>query len=131
MDPNALVNDQLEAGRRLLRELRQAGIEIAAAFWAKPSFDDYWHFYLVAPGADTPGAMAALLPIVTLIDQRPELGVDFFDVRIIGPSDAMGKAAVAATAALRSPGITRYRDTNLGGVSIDGAYLYPPAQVAA
>jgi hypothetical protein len=143
MDPNALVIDELDAGKRLVDELRRDGLEIVVAFWARLAEENSWYLYLVSPFVDTDGAAAAYGKVRRAIRRMPELGLEPSEMKVLSPGDAMAKAAAAAIQPKQAngpfavqnprpfPGITRFRDTSLGGVSVDAAYIYSPPQPIA
>jgi hypothetical protein len=129
-----MVNDRLESGRRLLEELRGSGFEIAASFWAKPSDEGNWFLYIASPVVVEQGQAMAHRLVYTMIQRMPELGIDPFEVRVVGLADSMSKAAIEFTRpksgtgpfAVPNPrGIVRFGGSSFGGVSVDGAYIYP------
>ena len=124
----ALLNDELEAGRRMIEELRATGFEVVAAFWARLADDNAWNLYLASPAVEKQGR-DAYLKVYATIDRMPELGLDSYDVKLLRTDDAMAKAAQEAVQAKPEfTGITRFRGTSLGVVSVDGAYIYPQPQ---
>ena len=142
MAQDAMVMDRLvESGNQLIEAIRNLGLEIAVAFWAKPTDEEMWFLYLASSTVDVAGAAAAYRIVHGAMDDRPELGIDLFDVRVISDKDSM---AIAAAAEIRPKGQngdsagtsprrlkrmsnygTRYAGLSLGGVNIDGAYIYP------
>jgi hypothetical protein len=138
MDQNAVVSDQTESGKRLIEALKAAGFEVRVAFWAKPTDEGKWYLYLVTPTVDTNGPATAYRSIISIMRQIPDLGIDPFDIKVLGLNDSFAQAALAMTIptvadspfAVRNPkpypGLTRFGGSVLGGISIDGAYIYPP-----
>ncbi len=132
MDPNALVNAQLDGGSRLIAALNDAGVEIASAFWAKLTEARDWNLYVASPAVETDkGSLDAYRKLTAILSQHEEFGVDIDDVLIIDVEDGM---AVEAAEVVKSKvtngksytGITRFKGYTLGGLEIDGAYIYPP-----
>jgi hypothetical protein len=133
-----MVNDRLENGRLLVEHLRHSGFEVAAAFWAQLSEEERWFLYLASPVVDRQGQAAAYRTVYTAIQRMPELGIEPFEVRLVGTDDAMAKAAMEAIRPRMAsgpfavpnpkpyPGLTRFGGASLGGVSVDGVYIYPP-----
>lgn len=132
MDSNALVNGQLGSGLRLVAALGDAGVDIVAAFWAKLTEAPGWSLYLASPVVDTKaGSLGAYGSLLRTLVRRPELEIDSDDVLFIDVDDSM---AVEAAEVVKSKvingkpytGITRFKGDTLGGLEIDGAYIYPP-----
>ena len=138
MDRNTLlIRDQIDSGNTLLAELRERGLEIATAFWAFLTESEAWYLYLACPGVELTGARPAYLTLHKMTDRIEELGIDIFTIRIIGLRDSMAVAAAqiveSRTGGLLNgfPGVTRYRDSTLGGFPVDGVIIYPRSPVAA
>lgn len=143
MDQDTVVNEQTESGRRLIVALAEAGFDVKVAFWAKPSEEEKWFLYLATPVVDLQGPAAAYRIVHSTLRKLPDLWIDPFEIRVIGLTDTLAEAALAATKSKTPngpfaapkprpyPGITRFGGATLGGVSIDGAYIYPPSQPSA
>jgi hypothetical protein len=143
MGSDALVMDELDNGRKLIEQLIQDGFDIHLAFWVKETYAGQWFLYLASPMVESPGPTAAYRLVLPIVDRMPELGIDPFSIKLVGLNDSM---TTAARKALRSPasdhppgtrpvrtnqGMSRYDGSSLGGVDIDGAFIYPPYQPAA
>ncbi len=136
MNSNALVNSELDAGSRLITALSDGGMEIVVAFWTKLTEAPGWSLYLASPVAETDAeSINPYRKLTTILSEHQELGIDIDDVLIIDADDAM---AVQAADILKSKltngkpytGITRFKGFTLGGLEIDGAYIYPPPRAA-
>jgi hypothetical protein len=55
----ALVDRDLEIGRKILVTLRQANIEVSVAFWAYVSQSGDWQFFIATPLVDSEGPKSA------------------------------------------------------------------------
>lgn len=143
MDQNAVVNEQAASGKRLIEALATAGFDVPVAFWAKPTDDGKWFLYLASPVVDEKGPAIAYRFVHGVLRQIPDLWIDLLEVKVIGLHDSLAQAAMAVLNprvadgpfAIRHPkpypGMTRFGGTVFGGVSIDGAYIYPPPQPVA
>ncbi len=141
MDKDTLVSEQTQAGERLISALVGEGLEIRVAFWAKPTDEGKWLLYLASPIVDDKGPTAAYRVVHGVLRKTPDLWIDPFDIRVVGLKDSLTEAALAVIEpkgqqslyAVRNakpyPGITWFRGDTLGGVSVDGAYIYPPSQL--
>jgi hypothetical protein len=137
MDQSTLLTEQLEEGRRFVQEVVSHGIEVPVAFWAKLTDEGGWHLYLCLPLRDREGPKAAYRAVQDIVRQMPDLGIDPFEIRVLRSDDSLTEGALAAIRprvpddpfAVRSPrpyaGITNYRGSTLGGIEVDGAYIYP------
>ncbi len=128
MDQNALVNEEIEGGKQLMEALTAAGFEVRVAFWAKPTETGKWYLYLASPFVDDKGRLAAYQFVHALMRNMPNLWIEPLEVKVIGLNDSLAEAALAARKPRPYPGMTRFGASTLGGLSIDGAYIYPAPQ---
>jgi hypothetical protein len=143
MDQDPVVSERTESGKRLIAALAAAGFDVRVAFWAKPTEDGKWFLYLASPAFGEKGPLAAYRFVFDVVRQIPDLSIEPLEVKVIGLNDSLAQAALALTkptaadssSALRNrkpySGMTRLGGSVLGGLSVDGAYIYPPAQAAA
>ena len=130
MDQIPLVTEQIEGGRKLVERLVENGIAVTAADWVKESDGWQWHLYLVTPlvgedGATTP----AYRRILAVLRTGPPPEIDPFLIKVVGPTKPVGQAILDAQRhGSRLWG--GYGGTSLGGMSVDGAYVYPPLVTA-
>jgi hypothetical protein len=143
MDNDTMVSEQTESGERLIEALAKDGFDVLVAFWAKPTEEGKWFLYLASAMVDDKGPAAAYRLVHGILRKMPDLWIDPLEIRVVGLNDSLTEAALAATKpvvphspfAVRNakahPGMTRFGGSTLGGVSIDGAYIYPPSQSGA
>ena len=144
MDQGAVVSEQTESGRRLIEALVAGGFDVQVAFWAKPTDEGKWFLYLASPTVDEKGPANAYRFVYRILGQLHDSWIDPLEVRVVGSNDSLAQAALAVTRprmadgpfAIRHanpsyPGMTRFGGSTLGGISIDGAYIYPPSQSVA
>jgi hypothetical protein len=130
MDQETLVSLQSESGRQLIAALVPHGFDVLVAFWAKPTDDGKWFLYLASRVVDDKGPAAAYRLVHGILRKSPDLYIDPLEIKLIGSNDSLARAALELTNQQQYRGMTRYYGSSLGGVSIDGAYIYPPSQPA-
>ena len=126
MDQNLLVVGYEEDGRALIDRVRAAGFLVVAAFWAKLSERSDWDLYLVSPFVDDKGAADAYTIIHPILQQHPEIAIDWQDVRVIGVRYGMAKDVTEIQKSKPFARPIRVRGGTLGGRDLDEAYIYPP-----
>jgi hypothetical protein len=92
---------------------------------------------------DDKGPAAVYRLVHGTLRKMPDLRIDPFEIRVIGSNDSLTEAALAVIKprvadspyAVRNPkpypGMTWFDGATLGGMSMDGAYIYPPSQLSA
>ncbi len=133
MDQELLVNEMIDSGRRLIERLGATDFRPQAAFWAKAADAPQWYLYLASPFVDTAGPRAAYSHVHDVLRSMPEVGVDPMELKVIGMRDRMAEESIALTRARRNNGpsglserpVTRSAGSTLGGMEIEGAYIYP------
>jgi hypothetical protein len=143
MDHDTVVSEQTESGKRLIEALTADGFEIRVAFWAKPTEDGKWYLYLASPVVDEKGPAAAYLLVHGVLRKTPDVWIEPLEVKVVGLNDSLTEAALAVIKpktpdspfAVRNPkpypGMTRFDGSTLGGIDVDGAYIYPPQPVVS
>jgi hypothetical protein len=143
MDKNTVVSEQTESGERLIEALATDGFDVRVAFWAKLVDEGKWYLYLASPMVDDKGPAVAYRLVHGILRKMPDLWIDPLEIRVVGLNDSLTEAALEAIKprvpdspyAVRNPrpypGMTWFGESTLGGVSIDGAYIYPPSQSGA
>lgn len=138
MGQDALVDEQVRSGERLLAQLAAVGFEITGAFWAQVSEEGVWFLYLASPVVDVKGLQEGYRDLLDHLRQLDYVGVGPFEIRLVSPSDTMAAAAAEVTRlkpgagpfAVKNPkpypGMTRFGGSRLGGVDVEGVLIYPP-----
>jgi hypothetical protein len=133
MDTDTLVDKWIDDGRKLVEELPRRGFDVSAAAWLKASENGKWYFYLVSPLVDSEGIFNASMRLHPLVRARAApvapVWIDPMEIRLIGPSHPLARDVLAALSRAPDPRVSprRWRGTWLGNMSIEAAYLYPPA----
>jgi len=136
-----VVSQQTDQGERLIKALAEHGFDVQVAFWAKPTDEGKWFLYLASSMVDDKGPAAAYRFVHEIL-RKKSVFIDPLEIRVIGLNDSLTEAALAATKpnvpdspyAVRNPkpypGMTSFEGPTLGGLNIDGAYIYPPPSPA-
>ena len=122
-----MVDPQIQDGRRLLERLGAEGIPVAAAAWVKESEGGPWYLYIVTPlVTEDSGSLPVYRRLIPVIRQMPQpFWVDPMDFKVVAPDSAVGKAIRDIAGRRPGPVPLPYGSARLGGLSIDGAYVYP------
>lgn len=128
MDQAALVTEQLEDGKRLLRCLAEANVAVTAAAWVKECESSRWYLYLATPLVTEDGAtLQAYRQIYAVMRQIPQpFWVKPSEVKAVAPSSPLAEALVSVYTRYPGRGPIRYDGYRLGNISVEGAYVYPP-----
>src|SRR5208283_2448034 len=125
-----------DSGKQLIDALAAEGFEVRVAFWAKPTEVGKWFLYLASTFVDDRGPAAAYRLVQKTLRKTPGLWIDPFEIRVIGMNDTLTEAVLETIKpkvpdspfAVRNPkpfpGMTRFGGGTLGGMSVDGAYIY-------
>jgi hypothetical protein len=63
VDKAALVEDDINAGQTLVRQLEEDGLPITAALWLKMPEDPTWQLYIATPEVESRGPISVYLLI--------------------------------------------------------------------
>jgi hypothetical protein len=132
MDPVLVVESKIDDGKQLVERLKQEGLGIAAAYWAKTSEDNQWYLYLTLPGVEEEGVRNAYRRINAVRRDMPQptwMGPS--DVKVIGTKHPLAQAVAALQRRYPGDGPIRVGEAALDrGISLEGAYIYPPSVLA-
>jgi hypothetical protein len=133
MDQNPLVNEYRVMGETIASKCAEAGIDVTAAFWVKPSEDGQWYLYLASRDVEDRGLREAFRRVFAALDQiNPPPQIDtLVDLKLIGATNPITKDILSIQSRYPAPLSTWYRGRQLGKMAIDEAYLYRPRQVSA
>ncbi len=143
MDQEPLVNEQIDIGNKLIEAVADFGYDVQIAFWAKPTEFGKWYLYLASSVVDDSGPAVAYRLVFDVLRKHSDLWIDPLDIKVIGAKDSLAQAAFsvvrpkipASPFAIPNPkpypGMTRFGGSALGGMSVDGAIIYPPRRTIA
>jgi hypothetical protein len=97
------------------------------AAWLKTNEEGRWFLYIASNEVDKKG-LADAYKVVYLATQRlRNLWLDPFDVKLIGAHNPIAKDILDIQRRYPAAIPSRLRETRLGSVHIEEAYIYPPA----
>jgi len=126
MDQEILVERQILDGQKLVDQLIQGGFPVTVAFWLKTYEDSKWYLYIASPVVEDEGTLGGYRRTNAVLREMPEpFGVEPLTIKLIAPTNPLAEDVVANLKRYprKMPG--PYGGARLGGVTIDGAYLYP------
>jgi hypothetical protein len=122
MDQGSLVDLQIEAGMRFLREFEKT-TPVAVAFWLKGSEDGQWNFYLASDRFDKGKLDVAYREILRITNEMNDRLFRPFQVSLVGLGEPTVQAALEFYKG-RPPRIpVRIRGGNFGGIDVEEVYL--------
>jgi hypothetical protein len=128
MGQGALVIDEGEkdAGGKLIDQFSKKW-PVKAAFGVKPSDADQWSLYIAAAGIDDTNIGQGYKEVLRLIKKLQTPYFDAFQVRLVKSDDPVVRAVMEVHERYARVKVSpiHYNGRYLGGMSIEGAYLYP------
>lgn len=131
MDNGPLVNEEIEAGAKLIHEFNK-NWPVKAAFWLKMSDEEYRYLY-ISSNEITADLGAAYGEVLRLANDIRSPYFDPFRVKLIDADHPLAEAAAEFNDRFPDRRQNRLGGSLFGGVSVDDAYIYPsplPAAVA-
>lgn len=126
MDSDALVNYQIEEGRKLLLRLAEANTEVTVAAWAQRAEDNRWVLIIALPLVDQRGFATGITEVLRVFRQREQVWIASDDLSVIGATHPT--ATVLLKVREHLPGrflFGRFKPTSLSGVPVREVYVYP------
>ena len=130
MDQGPVVMPQIDAGARLVNEF-DAYKAVCAPFWLKASDDREWSLYLVSDQIDDSNFDLAYEEVLRITGKIPDPWLYPFQVKVVGSDAPVAKDIIAIQQKYPGKMATRFHGRQLGGVTVEEAYIYPnPVPVA-
>src|SRR5262245_31772 len=98
VDQSALLDDQIEDGRRLVERFAADGHPVWAAFWAKTAEEGIWFLFVATEFIDEEGPAAAYRAVSESARKLGELGIPLSAIKVVSPSNPIAKDVLAAMA---------------------------------
>jgi hypothetical protein len=131
MAKGVLVDEDIDAGERLVRALNAGRMSVSAAFWLYSSESGFWYLHIASPLVDREGPRVAYAQVQKAIAGTDGVsGIALDDIKVVGNRDRTASALRAAIKRGVEPR-TRMANNVVDGVFIDGAIVYGPERFAS
>jgi hypothetical protein len=123
--PEALVDRDIDEGRRLIQALDQAGFPLVAALWRFLALEGVWRRLIASPKVREAGPRAAYAAIQDVLRQSP-IGLPLHRISAVGPDEPMVTELriFAGTDPAPFIGSTYLQKAVIGDTYVEGAYIY-------
>ncbi len=130
MDQGILVSEQKDAGRELIGRIGHSRI-VQVAFWLKAADATKWHLYLALQGIDNTKIREGYGELLKVVDEMRNPYLDAFRLKLITADHPLARDVMDLNRCYPgNPGFS-YDTSYLGGMGIDGVYIYPVSNVEA
>ena len=126
MDTESLVEENVDAGRKLISRFLSDGFDVTAACWLKTSEEGEWLLYVASDNVDKKGLAAAYREAYGALQDEGDDGVSMSQLKLISPSNPIALDVLDIHRRYPARIATRTRRPQFGNVTIDEAYIYPP-----
>jgi hypothetical protein len=124
MDQDTLVKEQIDAGKAFIDDFAQFK-PVKVAFWLKASGESRWYLYVAYDKSGGSSVREDYRRVLQLLGHMQNPFLDAFDVKLVGMDDPVAKAALEIRDRSPAPLATLLRDRQIGGLIVEGAYIYP------
>lgn len=121
----ALVEKDIQEGKRLIEELDKTNFKVRAALWFYLTDSDEWRLFIASPFVEKEGPIKSYDFIQTLLVKlSPPSEISLKDISVLSPSSDLIK--LMRLAIHTGPGISGIRFTRnvINNTLIEDAYIY-------
>ena len=126
MDRISLVDRRIDDGQKLILQLARDGFDVTAAFWLKPSEDDWWNLYIATKVVDDNGPAIAYRALQKSQQKLIGTTISLADVKLIGPSNPITRDVRKIRRRYSGSAPISFGGAQLGNVNVEEALIYPP-----
>ena len=125
MGQDSLVIDdgEKDAGEELVHRISETW-PVKLAFWLKPADGDQWFLYIVAEGIDDSIIRQGYKEVLRRVQEMRTPYFDPFQVKLIRADHPLALAVAEVLQRYPVGPAINYNGRYLGGMSIEGAYIY-------
>ena len=128
MGQELLVNEQIDDGEAFVRDFGDY-VPVSAAFWVNPADSDKWYLYIASDDIDDSNFDIAYVEVLRRINRQKYPWLDPFRIKLVNSVDSVARDAIEIRDRYPANIPTQYNRSSLGGLGIDGAYIYPRKSV--
>lgn len=125
MDKTALVEKDVEEGKRLIEALDNAGFQVRAVLWFYLAESDEWRFVVASPLVERKGPKEAYAFVQAVLAQLlPPSGISLEEISVVSPEYDLIR--ILKVAIQTGPGISgiRFTRNTINNTFIEDAYIY-------
>ena len=127
MDTDLLVENKIEDGTALIRQLTLDQFSVTVAFWVRRTETGMWYLYIASSSVSAEKLNEAYKIVYAALSVIPECSVFPSEIKVITSTDPIARAAVALRD--RNPNPIRepkfYRGIRLGNLTTEELCVYP------
>lgn len=123
MGEELLVTEQIDDGEAFVRDFGDY-VRVSAAFWVKPADANDWYLYIASDDIDDSNFDIAYLEVLRRLNRQKYPWVDPFRIKLVNSVDSVARQAIEIRDRHPANIPIRYNRSYLGGLGIDGAYIY-------
>lgn len=133
MDQTTLVRERIDGGEKLIRRVRDRGLELTGALWARTDDDARDYLYLVSPAVENADPRISYREITKAQVELEDGGLDWaeridpFGIKLISPRHPLANAVLEHYRDYPGPMPTWFHGAHLGSRLIENAFIYPPS----
>jgi len=124
MGQDLLVIEQIDAGADFVRDFNDY-VSVSVACWVNPAESDNLFLYLGSDDIDDTNIDVAYREVLRRLGRRRTQWLDPFQIKLVNSSDPVARDAIQIRDRYPAKTATRYQGSSIGGMSIEGAYIYP------
>ncbi len=124
MGEELLVNEQIDAGADFVRDFNDY-LAVSVACWVIPAESDDVFLYIASDDIDDSNFDVAYGEVLRRLSGKKSRWLDPFQIKLVNSSDPIAHDAIEIRDRYPAPLVTRYGGSSIGGMSIDGACIYP------
>lgn len=128
MGQELLVSEQIDAGDRFVRDFNDY-VPVSVACWVNPTESDNLFLYIASDEISDSNIDVAYGEVLRRLGAKRSQWLDPFQIKLLNSSDPIARDAIQIRDRYPAKIPIRCKDSSIGGMSIDAAYIYPPLPV--
>ena len=125
MDSDLLLENKIEDGAALIRQLIRDQFEVSVAFWVKRTEEGLWYLYVATTSVKAEKLNEAYRIVYEALTKIPDCSVSPSEIKVITGTDPIADDAVALRDRNPSREEKRYRGKRLGNLATEELCIYP------